>query len=185
MNFNESMRDAGRMTIAQQVAALGGPGRLRKDGTGGGTRKLAEARAAITGNKVKSEEKAIQRALRSGRSAPAKDAPAVADAGAQRVAAERMRNASALSVGTGGKVPVVSKSSGKPRGNLHVSVLMLDDQARRELAQAAADFESGNVREAEQQLSQTIVGLHAKSRGDNRNAADYIEIENFDGLTFT
>lgn len=179
MSFNDSMRNTGQMSVADQVNALGGTGR------GLGTRRLAESWARVSGRPVRSEMRAVQRALKSGH-APVKQSEAARQAGAQRAAAARMRAARTISVGTGGKVPVISKSAGVPRGSLKVSLLVVDDQARRELEQAAADYESGNVDEAQRQLSETIIGLHAVSKGDNRNTArEWIEVENFDGLDFT
>ena len=129
-------------TIREQVEALGGMGRDRKDGTGGGIRKLAEARAAVSGKSYRTERRNVERALKAGRAAPAKDTSAVKEAGkaaARKARADRLRNARTISIGD--EVPVVyveSDGTIRPEGTRDIG--SYDAAELGEAVELAADL---------------------------------------------
>lgn len=157
MNFDDAIMGAGQGSIRQQVEDLGGTGR------GLGTRRLAEARARVTGNKVKSEMKAIQRALKTGRE-PVKQSPDTRAAAARLVGAAHMRTASAINVGT-----VEVQVSDETPSKRNLGLLTLDPADQRKLAEAAALYESGMIAEADQAMNEAIMDAYGKSVNDGRN----------------
>ena len=157
-------------SIADQVEAFGGPGR------GGGTRKLAEARAAKSGKSVDAEMRAVQRALKSGKP-PAKQAPEVAKAGAAAAAGNRLRNARKIKAGS-----VSVKYPGKNGGRSEGSRTLGDFDVTGELAEAVAEaadlMDLGDVDGAIDRLSEALLDEYGDLGGT-------LEITDFiNGMTF-
>lgn len=96
-----------------------------------------------------------------------------------KIAADKMRNARGLAVG---KVQVIDKSKGNPAGNRNVGVVAVDPQMRQELATAAELLEAGMVEQAQQIVSDAIMGGYGQARGGNRETArGALEIDDYPG----
>lgn len=163
----DPIRDMG---MTEQVAALGGPGR------GGGTRRLAEARAAVSGKSVRTEMRAIQRALKSGRP-PARQAPSVARAGAAKAAAAAMRAARRIDAG---RVRVTYPTRRGPRteGTRNLGIFDVTGDLADALAEAADLLDAGDERGAMDALSAGLLDEYGDLGGT-------LTIDEFtEGLTF-
>lgn len=161
----------GGISIADQVNALGGRGR------GGGTRKLAEARAQVSGKSVRTEMRAVQRALKSGR-APVKQAPQVARAGAAQARAAQIRRARRVNVGRV-KVYYIAKR-GAPRfeGERDLASFGVSGELESRLAEAADLIEAGDREAAQDLISEALLDEYGDLGGT-------LEISEFmDGMRF-
>lgn len=150
-------------SIADQVAALGGRGR------GGGTRLLAQVRAAVSGKTVAAEQRAIQRALKTGRP-PAKQSAAVAQAGTRAALARKLREARTVHVGT----VTVSYSSGRGRraeGRRDIGDVSVDANLRGYLRDAADRLDRGDQTGAMERIS---AGLMDAYGAESLDIDDYV-----------
>jgi len=156
--------------IADQVAALGGTGR------GGGTRKLAEARARVSGKSVRTEQRAVQRALKTGK-APAKQKPEVAKAGADAARAAKVRKASRVSVP--GRVPVYYRTTKKGGGREYQGMRNIGTQSnitQRQFDAIAEAIEAGDEDLANDLINEAIFMSYG--------AGSALELEDLSGIEF-
>ncbi|MFL5913720.1 MAG: hypothetical protein ACJ768_24550 [Gaiellaceae bacterium] len=156
------------MDIAAQVKALGGAGR------GGGTRKLAEARAAASGKSVRTEMRAVQRAMKSGKP-PAKQAPRVARAGARKAAAAGLRAARRINAGHV-KVSYPTRAGARAEGVRDLGGFDVTGDLAAAVEQAADLLDAGDARGAQDLLSTALLDEYGDLGGT-------LEIDDFiDGL---
>lgn len=160
----------GNISISDQVKALGGTGR------GGGTRKLAEARARESGKAVRTEMRAIQRALKSGK-APARQAPKVARAGAAQARAAQIRGANRVNIG---KVKVTYMTPTGPRfeGERDLTSEAVYGELESALAEAADLIEAGDPDAAQDIINEALLDRYG-DLGGTLSITDYV-----DGMRF-
>jgi len=85
------------------------------------------------------------------------------------VAAGALRRASSVTVG---HVKVDSKSTGRADGSRPVGTLLMDPQLRTELDQVAAHLEAGQLMDAEEKMSNALMGGYSAQRSrDARHIA--------------
>lgn len=161
-----------RMSIADQVRVLGGTGR------GGGTRKLAEARAAASGKSVRTEMRAVQRALKAGKP-PAKQAPEVARAGASSAASAALRGARSVRVGVV-KVSYRSKHGPISEGTRDLGSMDVSGELADALASIADELDAGRIdlAQAQEQIGEALMDEYG-GIGGTVDISDYV-----DGLEF-
>jgi plasmid stability protein len=158
------------LSIVDQVKALGGAGR------GGGTRKLAEARAAASGKSVSAELRAVQRAVKSGK-APAKQSPKVAKASAGAARAAQIRNARNVHVGSVA-VTYPTKAGGKSEGTRDLGDFAMTGDLATAMGEAASLLEVGDEAGARDLMSEALLDEYGDLGGT-------LEIDDFmDGLRF-
>ncbi|MGC5311960.1 hypothetical protein [Micromonospora zamorensis] len=158
-------------SIADQVAAFGGAGR------GGGTRRLAEARAEVSGKSVAAEMRAVQRALKAGKP-PAKQAPEVAKAGAAHAAANQLRNARKIKAGNV-KVNYPTRGGGyRSEGSRDLGDFTVTGDLQDAVRDAADMLEEGDVDGALDRISEALLDEYGDLGGT-------LEITDFlNGLKF-
>ena len=157
-------------SIADQVKAFGGAGR------GGGTRKLAEARAAASGKSVSAEMRAIQRAMKDDKP-PAKQAPEVAKAGAAHAAANQLRGARKIKAGSV-SIKYPTKGGARSEGTRMLGDFTVTGDLQDAVMQAADLLEAGDVDGARDVLSEALLDEYGDLGGT-------LVIDDFiNGLTF-
>lgn len=152
------------MSIFDQVKALGGVGRR------GGTRKLAEARAAASGKSVAAEMRAVQRAVKSGKP-PARQSAEVAKASRDRAAAQRVRAATSVNVGTV-EVEYPTADGGRGEGSRNLGSYPVTGRLSGRMEAIALMYENGDEEGAEELLSEALLDEYGELGGTLR-ISDY------------
>ena len=156
----------GNVGVRELVDMLGGPGR------GGGTRKLAESWAEARGLSVKSQMRAVQRAMRSD-AYPAKLPSEANAAGERRAAAARLQTGGGPTRVNAGRVAVKydGRFDGKPR---RVNLRTFTPNGRRLMEQAGRALEEGRTDLFESRMSEAVMdSFHGL--GGTLEAADYLD----------